>query len=165
MIGKTHLIIGTAVGLALVANSHPPAPALVVTAAAIGALLPDLDSHGSLIARKTGPFGWLYPYFVSHRGITHSAVALVMVLLGVALLHRDYPGSEMAGFALWCGYLSHLTADMVTKAGIPLLWPSERKFRLLPRRLAIVTGGKRESLVSLAVLVLAFYLVYVYTVL
>jgi inner membrane protein len=122
MIGKTHLIIGTAVGLALVANSHPPAPALVVTAAAIGALLPDLDSHGSLIARKTGPFGWLYPYFVSHRGITHSAVALVMVLLGVALLHRDYSGSEMAGFALWCGYLSHLAADMVTKAGIPLLW-------------------------------------------
>lgn len=165
MIGKTHLLIGAATGLALIANSRPPSPALVVTAAAIGALLPDLDSPGSLISRKTGPLGWFYSWFVKHRGVTHSALAAVMVLLGVALLGRDYPDSQFAGFALWCGYLSHLAADMLTKSGVPLLWPMEYRFRLLPRRLAIVTGKRAESLVALLSVGLALYLVYVYTVL
>lgn len=163
MVGASHLVIGAAVGLSLVANNHPPSPALVIGAAAVGALLPDLDSPGSLISRKTGPLGWVYHWFVKHRDVTHSALAAVLVLLGVLRLSQDQPGAFWPGIGLWGGYLSHLAADALTKSGIPLLWPSERKYRLLPRRLAITTGKRAESLIALAALVFAFYLVYVYT--
>jgi len=42
-------------------------------------------------------------------------------------------------------------ADALTVAGVPLLWPSSRRFHLLPRPLRIRTGGPAEWLVFLAV--------------
>lgn len=65
------------------------------------------------------------------QGFTHSLLA---VGGGVALLQLKlpsdwlFPADVLQGMVL--GYLSHIVADMLTPAGVPLLWPCRWRFRL-----------------------------------
>lgn len=146
MTGKTHIIIGIAAGLWLLADP------LAAGMAGVGALAPDIDTPHSAASRAGWPFGAVIRFFVRHhRGITHSALACALVCAGAYALARP----PALGFAL--GYMSHLLADMTTKRGLAVLWPSSRVYRLLPARLAIRTGGRLESLIAAAVGCLVVY--------
>ncbi len=62
---------------------------------------------------------------------------------------RGYP---MLGFAVGVGCVVHLLGDIVTSAGIPILWPipvGRRMWRMIgvPDGLAVRVGGKVETIV------------------
>lgn len=125
---STHAAVGLACGLALAQIGQFPLPAAVVVALTTeaAALLPDLDIRLHL----------------PHRGITHSLLALLVI------------GNYLARpIGLWCfaavvlGYCSHLVLDLVTSAGIPLLWPLVgRRFSLMGLR----TGGRADEVICMA---------------
>jgi membrane-bound metal-dependent hydrolase YbcI (DUF457 family) len=62
---------------------------------------------------------------------------------------RGYP---MLGFAVGFGCLVHLLGDMITSAGVPILWPiptGRRMWRMVgvPDGMAVRVGGKIETIV------------------
>lgn len=154
MLGPTHVVIGVAAGLAVAGDALQvdwsdlttlSQLGWIVTLAALGALLPDIDTGSSTISR----FLWLprlllSPLFalIPHRGPTHSLLMLVPLSV-IFALHPLY------GPVFVAGYASHIMADMLTKSGVKLLYPLPYNARLLPKFAAIRTGG----LVELAVLI------------
>jgi len=62
------------------------------------------------------------------------------------------------------GYLSHLFADMCTKSGVPLLYPTNKKrYHLLPHPLLIKTGTVGETLFLIIYLLIWGSIVYLMT--
>jgi membrane-bound metal-dependent hydrolase YbcI (DUF457 family) len=62
---------------------------------------------------------------------------------------RGYP---MMGFAVAVGCVVHLLGDMITKNGVPILWPipiNRRMWRMIgiPNGIAVQVGGKAETVV------------------
>ncbi len=87
-----------------------------------------------------------------HRGFTHSLLAVFGALTLFYLKVPDswiVPADALQGLVL--GYLSHILADMLTPAGVPLLWPCRWRFRLPilaprkgnPARTRLVYGAVR----------------------
>jgi inner membrane protein len=150
MKGSTHALLGVVslVGLQGWIPLPPDLPrlGLALVAAGVGALLPDLDADESLIrhethtARSDGPLGWLVSWIMpSHRGLTHSGLACLLIVL----LAKQWPTYWPTALAI--GYVSHIVADMLTRQGVPLLWPVHWRLSLLP----IVTGGPAESVIAM----------------
>lgn len=143
MTGRTHLTIGIAVGLALVhiTQAQPREAALIVGAAAIGGLLPDLDHPQSMLSGWI-PGAGLVSLFTRHRGITHSILFCLVFPVLVSFIIRSITGTGIEFLyrtPLLCGMLSHLVADMLTPAGVPLLWPWRANFKVLPGTLLRIT--------------------------
>lgn len=105
MTGKTHALAGACAALALQATGAE------VVMVAFGALLPDVDSAQSIVGKHAKTFAKILP----HRGPTHSIIMLVL--------------STFVNPWLGLGVLTHLVLDMMTAAGIKLLWPWEKKIR------------------------------------
>ncbi len=156
MQGSTHIAIGFMTGATVAAHYHVPLyleTGAVLTIAAVGSLLPDIDHPASKISHSVKLFGRPFQLF-AHRGLTHSLVVVVGMALFVAFF---YFGTVDAG-ALLRGYISHLLADALTKSGIRLWWPSQRRFRLLPKRIAVVTGSLVDWLFAVVALVIAVWI-------
>jgi len=145
--------------------SQPEHIAIYAGAAALGALLPDLDAPRSEIGQWS--IGGIKPFFlpsqaiyrsVGHRSLLHSLLALVFVAIAGAIL-SPFLGWQVS-LALWLGYVSHLLTDASTRSGIPLLYPRPKRFHLLPKPLRIVTGSSAEEVIFVvfATLVLLFFL-------
>lgn len=140
---------------------------LVLTLALVclGALLPDLDQPRATLAQwrplsrgdhhgHHGWLGWLRPFLLpslalrgtfGHRGGLHSLLAAVLIAMGLEALGRIV-GVQGVGYAIGWGYGSHLLADLVTRRGVPLLWPLIRLRFGPPKALSITTGGWGEML-------------------
>ena len=167
MTGGTHALAAVAAVLAvdqlLNLSSHAPGPepaglVLVLGVAVVGGWLPDIDSDMSQIRQATGTttrtilgrvFGWgIRAATGGHRGATHSLLALAAMVALVLVL------PVWLGWPLALGYASHLLADQITPAGLPLLWPLPDRVRL-PRPLTIRTGSMFEYLfaVGLGILI------------
>jgi inner membrane protein len=151
MKGTTHALLGVTalVGWQGWIPLPPDLPrlGLALVAAGVGALLPDLDSDESLIrhqthtARSDGPQGWLVSWIMpSHRGITHSGL-MAAAICGLSWLWPHYWLTALA-----IGYVSHIVADMLTRQGVPVLWPVHWRLSLLP----LTTGGTGEALIALS---------------
>jgi len=178
MLGHTHALFGlttlavvqaTSVRLAqpLIqphpVDGFPVGPGLCAGAAVLGALLPDLDAEDSAIVRELGLFGGLAKVGmtllgIKHRGVLHSGLAIILVAVGAEMIGW-WLGYPDVGLAFGLGYFSHIAlADGMTIAGVPLLWPSSRRFHLLPRFLRVRTGGPVEKLVFVAVAIVLTWL-------
>lgn len=136
MTAEGHLIF--AIASAIFAKRAELTPVLasgdwwhIVPAAILTCLLPDIDHPKSFLGQRLKWLSQPVARLFGHRGFTHSLLA---VLGGVALFHlnipRDgvIPADVFQGLIL--GYLSHIAADMLTPAGVPLLWPCRWRFRL-----------------------------------
>ena len=110
MAAATHALVGYTLGRVLV---DEPAWGLV------GAVVADVDLFF--------PLAWQPP--LVHRGITHTALAAVLLAVLVARWNRA------AGAAVGVGYASHLVIDATTPAGVPLLYP------LSTARVGVTFGG------------------------
>jgi inner membrane protein len=154
------LAAGAADALLHFAPRDPVVAGFALGAAGLGALLPDVDSDESAIRRHWGLArsrsaggrllsAGLEAAGVGHRGPTHSLLAAGLAAAAGLLLYAFVPGYGAVGPAFALGYLSHLAADMMTRDGVPLLWPREGKFHLLPARLRFRTGSGAEYAVSL----------------
>jgi inner membrane protein len=165
----THELIG--VSLALTAgqalHAGPLETAGLSVAAVAGARLPDVDQLGarvhtpSRLERRSLIIGGVgaalrlplvaFAGVVSHRALTHSAVACGAATALAALIAS--PAGPDAALVVGCGvalgYSSHVAADACTPGGVSLWAPlSRRRVWLLPSRARIPTGGVREALVA-----------------
>lgn len=75
----------------------------------LGSLFPDIDHPNSTLGRFI-PLG----YFIRHRTITHSLLALA-----IALYANPWFG---------VGYATHLFLDALNPSRVPMLYPYEKKF-------------------------------------
>jgi membrane-bound metal-dependent hydrolase YbcI (DUF457 family) len=180
MLGHTHLLFGavtlaaaevglrTMTGASLFTGETADSaasvePALCLAAALVGALAPDLDAEDSTIQRELGGVGKLAHLGlnllgVKHRGVLHSGVAMLLVT-AVAVVVGRWFGFEAVGVAFGLGYISHVAlADALTISGVPLWWPGQRRFHLLPHLFRVRTGGAVEKLVALALTGLLIWL-------
>ncbi len=167
--GRTHALLGVCSLWLLqplpgVLTSDTLAP--LALAAALGALLPDLDAQGSTL--KYLQIGGVTPFMplsnllhraFGHRGLLHSLRGLAAcALLGLPLLLLSWPLGWSLFLGLVLGYASHLVGDASTKSGIPLLYPDPRRLHLLPRGFRLTTGSQAEDallpLLGIAVLAL-----------
>lgn len=165
MKGGSHLLVSYAALYAthrlIVPLAASPVDWLVILgAASVGALLPDVDSDESAIrqathtARSNGCLGRLSSLGISaitggHRNFTHTLAAWGMftVLFLMGAMQFRVIGAAVA-FSI--AYLSHLLADALTVQGVPLLWPLKFDVHLLPRPLRIRTGSFAEYAVIVA---------------
>jgi inner membrane protein len=149
MLGKTHAVIGATVGVALAYAGHANAPMALamMCAGAVGGLLPDIDHPGGMIRRKLWLAGDMALFWLKHRGPTHSLLMLgILFVIGTLLLSDEILG--VLYFTGYAGYMAHLAADMMTPEGIPVFYPKKGYICVLPRFLAIRTGGLIEGLVG-----------------
>jgi membrane-bound metal-dependent hydrolase YbcI (DUF457 family) len=180
MLGHTHLLFGavtlaaaevalrTTTGVSLVTTETADgalsaAPALCLAAALVGSLAPDLDAEDSTIQRELGGLGVLAHLGlnllgVKHRGLLHSGLAMLLVTAAAVVIGRRV-GFETVGLAFGLGYISHVAlADALTISGVPLWWPGQTRFHLLPHPFRVRTGGPAEKLVALVMVGLLVWL-------
>lgn len=164
MLGVTHILIGAAAGVPAAAALANPA---VIGASILGSLIPDLDASEATLKHwkvklGQGKKGWavrpFYPVsefirlFLPHRGWLHSLWAAL--LIGAVSLFAGVP----IALGILSGYLSHLLADAVTPAGVPLF--SQRSWHLVPARWRLQTGSQWEHLIgAIAALIVLSYFV------
>jgi inner membrane protein len=142
MMARSHVVVGAASWVAAAPLLHLPPLDLPDLALAIaGALLPDIDHPQSWLGRRAQPVSTVIARVLGHRGVTHSAVAVVGL---VALLVWSGQRREAIS-ALAVGYLSHLAADMLTPRGLRLAWPLRRTWGLPLCR----TGSPAEAVIVL----------------
>ena len=85
---------------------------------------------------------------VKHRTYTHTLYAPFIAASPLILF-------QPAFIAALTAYLSHIFADMLTPAGLPLLYPKPTVYHLLPAAWRIKTGSGGELLLLSAVLLLS----------
>src|SRR3954452_11092821 len=123
MMAKSHVIIGVATWFAAAPLLHlPPTDSVYLGLAVVGSLLPDVDHPKSWVGRRSRPVSTAIAATLGHRGVTHSAIAVVVLI--VLLSQAGYRRGLVSALAL--GYLSHLAADMMTPRGLRLAWPLRR---------------------------------------
>jgi inner membrane protein len=120
MMARSHVVVGLAAWVVVAPLLHLSVVEPVnVGLAVAGSLLPDVDHPRSWVGRRTRPISTAVAAVVGHRGVTHSAIAVLG--LSSLLLHVGYRWPGVAALAV--GYLSHLGVDMLTPQGLRLAWP------------------------------------------
>lgn len=115
MNGATHLTVGLILAVAVAQVDHQP---LVIAAAVVGALLPDIDHPRAMISQFLPGMGLIrWAAGISHRGITHTVWFAVIATLVMATIQ------PAAAVSLAYGIASHLILDMATPAGVRLFHP------------------------------------------
>jgi len=151
MMKRSHALIGGAAGVA-VAHATGASMLAAGIVAAFAALLPDLDHPHSVVGRLLPR--WWHRLTPGHRGPTHSLVWCAGLAVVADLANSAVTG-EPAGLrralALLAGALSHVLADGLTVAGVPLWWPFRRRRWVFLGALAFRTRSWPEALVVLAV--------------
>ena len=103
---------------------------------------------GEGISRAVEALAWLIQRVTTHRGLTHSLLALLLTT-ALAFYLSNIWGSHGVWWG-WCwgaGYASHLISDSWTWSGVRFLQPfSDRHFWLVPRLLRFRVGTWRDTL-------------------
>ncbi len=155
MMALTHVAVGTVAyaGLATLFGGDVSGAAL--GAAALGSLLPDVDTPSSRAGFCVYPLAlWLERKF-GHRTVTHSITGIgVFALLFAPLLLFGW--GHVLFMALVCGFTFHLAGDACTKAGIPLMWPRRERW-VFPgdAKFRLKTGSMAEWIVLGVVMTVA----------
>ncbi len=128
----------------------------IIPGALLTALLPDIDHPRSIIGQQLKWFSVPVARIFGHRGFTHSLLAVIVgwVLIQLKVSHNGFIPADVF-HAMVIGYLSHLLADALTPAGVPLLWPCRWRFRV--PLLNSQKGNQLERLLCLFLVGFALY--------
>jgi len=156
--------------------------AIYYFAVGFGALLPDIDNARSTLGNKLGIISKSIQRIAGHRTIFHSLLGLLLgslLALGAERLimylleQRGFivPAvvvgtSHLFFFGVLFGCIMHITADALTLGGVPLFWPSHKRYGFPPdSRWRFKTGTWPEHvivwsfIILVAIAVLQSYLV------
>ena len=144
MMARSHVVIGLAAWIAAAPLLRIyPLDVIYLGLVVAGSLLPDIDHPKSWVGRRTRPVSTALALMLGHRGVTHSAIAVIRP--GGAAVAA--PGIGWSGVsALIVGYLSHLAADMLTPQGLRLAWPLRGTWALPICRTGSPDGSRSLSL-------------------
>ncbi|KOP24599.1 hydrolase [Hapalosiphon sp. MRB220] len=152
MLGISHLLIsGTATSL-LLGTASPT----IIAVGAIAGLVPDIDISTSPAGRV---LPWVSAFFESkmpHRSCTHSLVASAVIAAvgyGIALFN---PRLVNLVHAVNIGYTFGWFADVFTRGGVEMFWPSPVRC-VCPgnRNLRLRTGSNAEYFVLVVLVAIA----------
>jgi inner membrane protein len=152
MLGISHLLIsGTAASL-LLGTADP----VVISIGAIAGLLPDIDVSTSPAGRL---FPWIAGYFEStmpHRSCTHSIIATAAVAIASYSVAIFIPKLLPIASALTIGYTFGWFADVFTRGGVEMFWPSPVRC-VCPgnRNLRLKTGSNTEYFILCVLVAIA----------
>ncbi len=158
MTAEGHLIF--ALASTILAKKMELSPALaqgdwwhIIAGGLLTCLLPDIDHPHSFLGQRLKWLSLPIARMFGHRGFTHSLLAIMggIMLFTLQVTPGLIPLDAFHGMII--GYLSHIIADMLTPAGVPLLWPCRWRFRL--PILQSQKGNQLERILCLAVLVFA----------
>jgi inner membrane protein len=148
---QTHFVAGAAAWLGYAVATQPGHPLAVFASAgvaAVGALVPDLDTPRSAAATSLGYptriLGWgIRKSCGGHRTLTHCILGTALFWVLAVAAHRGFPHllPAWAVLPLVTGFACHIAMDMLTIEGCPLFWPFDtRKYHLLPEEIRVRTG-------------------------
>ncbi|MBP2231335.1 inner membrane protein [Azospirillum agricola] len=142
MMASSHIIVGAATWTWLSARFGLPAlDPLALGMAVLGSLAPDIDHPKSALGSRLKPISIPISVVFGHRGITHSLLAVGACTW--LFLESGAYARFTAPFLV--GYMMHLAGDLLSPAGLPLLYPLKRRRTFaLP---IIKTGGFSEQIV------------------
>ena len=132
MKGPAHMAFGlTSVGLvgSIMDESLFDRPEYLI-AVGVAALLPDVDHPRAPIGMMFYPLSKLISKHFSHRTITHSLIAILVVWTSTALA-RILTGIDLV-FWVVGGYISHIVLDMMTVQGVALFYPFKKNPCVVP---------------------------------
>ncbi|WP_109107836.1 metal-dependent hydrolase [Azospirillum sp. TSO35-2] len=137
---SSHIIVGGATWFYVSTRFGVAFDVVAFGAAIVGSLAPDIDHPKSTLGQLLRPLSsWISRVF-GHRGVTHSALAIA----GCLWVLHEYTAYSRLLIPFIVGYLTHLGGDLLTPAGLPLLWPIKRRRNFaLP---ILKTGGFSEQL-------------------
>ena len=149
---RTHAVVGANAlwVLPLVHQSLDASILFLLPSAVVGALLPDIDAHGSgakvhyVAGGVLGAFrGLFFGKLLGHRGLFHSlSMALVLFLIAWSFTHEQYPSAALV-FAI--GYITHIIIDGFN-TGVGYLFPFWlKRFALVPRFFLTPVGGTADT--------------------
>ena len=131
--------VAKTVPLALILNK-----VIYYSSAAFGALLPDIDNAHSTLGLKLGFISKEIQHIAGHRRFFHSllglvfgsllAIGLEQVIIVILAQHNlimpaeFIRGSHVVFFGVLFGCVMHITADALTLGGVPLFWPSHKRY-------------------------------------
>lgn len=140
MMASSHMIVGGAAWFYASARFGLPFDVVAFGAAVVGSLAPDIDHPKSTLGQLMRPLSNIISAVFGHRGVTHSTLAIV----GCLWVLHEYADYSHLILPFLIGYLTHLAGDLLTPAGLPLLWPIKRRRNFaLP---ILKTGGFSEQL-------------------
>lgn len=109
--------------------------------AGVFSVLPDIDTPKSFVGRRLRIISQL----LTHRGFTHSLVALFIIYISIFYLFNP----QTALYAS-LGWASHIILDVFNPTGVQLFWPFKRFISLG----YIKTGGVFEFFIIALVLII-----------
>jgi inner membrane protein len=126
----------------------------IIAGGLLTCLLPDIDHPRSFLGQRLKWLSLPIARVFGHRGFTHSLLAIAAgILLFTFKFASDMLIPLDAFHGMIIGYLSHIVADMLTPAGVPLLWPCRWRFRI--PIIASQKGNQLERIVGVAILIFA----------
>jgi len=140
MTGKTHTVGGVALALTVTTltglyypdgiNVSLATTGVYLACAGTGALLPDIDTKRSTVSQEHKVVSFFSRLFLTHRGFTHSPLCLailgIILYIAKTILKMPFLDIVFTGFLL--GYGSHIILDSFNPKGVPLLYPSKKRF-------------------------------------
>lgn len=130
MMARNHIPFAMSCWWLYAIATSQPIEAHSTMAAAIAGLLPDLDHPESALGRRIPFISLPLSAIFGHRGMTHSLLAVVGLLLLLVAVTTIPAYLSFAGLStpLCIGYLSHIVGDSMTPSGVPLFWPYKRTY-------------------------------------
>jgi inner membrane protein len=156
MTSRTHDMVAFG-SLLTVAVLFPPSALTVVTTitsligSVVGSLIPDMDQATNrlwdLLPAGNVVGKILKHLMIGHRTISHSILGiyiLYMLLSAVfpMIFNPKYIDIQILTISVMIGFVSHICADMLTKEGVPLLFPFPWQIGIPPVKALRITTGK-----------------------
>jgi inner membrane protein len=155
MMKRRHAVLGAAAGVAHATGTSMLAGGIV---AGLAGLLPDIDHPHATVGRLLPR--WWHRLTPGHRGPTHSLLWCLALALAVQVANTALNGAgagPLLALAVLAGSVSHVLADGLTVAGVPLWWPFRRRRSVFLGPLAFRTRSWAETLVVVGVVAAVAY--------
>jgi inner membrane protein len=143
MLLRTHFLAGLFFALFLLPQENK---IFFLGIALIASIIPDIDSKFSKIGKKK--ILRIFQFFVKHRGVVHSLIFLLIIIL---VLLYFWPIAILP-FAI--GFGSHLLMDGLTRQGVRIFYPLKFKVRGF-----VKTGKRFETLIFVLLLIGNLFLI------
>ena len=118
MLAPTHVAFSILCTSAILQTVNP----LILSIAGATSLLPDIDHTQSIYGRIFYPISKQINQKFGHRTITHSWIAVLIILAVSSVFWIFVP---MCAYAIFCGYIFGILGDMLTKNGVNFLFPAK----------------------------------------
>ena len=149
MLAKTHLLAGLLLSWLIVEVVNIQNEWLFVLVFTFASVLPDIDSHESMLGSEIKPLSFIFEIVFGHRGFLHS-IWIPLGLFGLLW----YLGYFALGMAALMGYVLHLIMDSMTMGGVKFF--GIKKFRGL-----LKTGGLVESFLFFVLVLVLLWKIFV----